>query len=179
MNQLDRKERIIEMLMQSDECITASELASCFGVTRQIIVSDVALLRANGKRIVATQKGYTIEKQAQNPKGTAKVIVCRHTTEQIREELYTVVDNGGSVLNVMVDHPIYGEISADLNISSRYDADQFMSKAEKSNARQLSDLTDGYHYHTIMVPDEAAFLRIKSILLSKGILQKDLQLLQK
>lgn len=173
MNQLDRKDEIIKLLSQSDECITASKLASHFGVTRQIIVSDVALLRANGKKIISTQKGYTIEKEAQALKGTVKVIACKHTLEQIQEEFYAVVDNGGTIMNVMVEHPIYGEISADLNISSRYDADEFMSKAKKSNANQLSDLTCGYHYHTITVPNEDAFLRIKSALISKGILKED------
>ena len=173
MKQPDRKEEILNLLSQSDECITASKLASHFGVTRQVIVSDVALLRANGKNILATQKGYTIDKDNKVLKGTIKVIACKHTLDEVRQEFYAVVDNGGTVLDVMVEHPIYGELSAKLNITSRYEADEFMDKAISSHANQLSDLTDGYHYHTITVPDEAAFKRIEKALESLGILQKD------
>ena len=174
MKQLDRKEEIFNLLSQSKECITASRLASHFGVTRQVIVSDVALLRANGKRILATQKGYTIDAEDKVLKGTIKVIACKHTLDEVRQEFYTIVDNGGTVIDVTVEHPIYGELSAKLNINSRYEADEFMDKAAASHANQLSDLTDGYHYHTISVPDEKAFGRIEKALSDLGILQKDI-----
>ena len=97
-------------------------------------------------------------------------IACRHRINRIRDEFYAVVDNGGSVLSVVVEHPLYGQISADLNIRSRYDADEFIAKAKHSNANPLCDLTDGFHFHMIRVPDKAAFQRITDALDRLGIL---------
>lgn len=168
MNTTLRREKIAEILDTSTEYVSASKLTEVFGVSRQIIVSDIALLRANGKNIIATQRGYIIEKGTDLGKATA--IICRHTKEQIREELYAIVDGGGIVSNVIVEHPLYGQISADLKISSRFDADEFVEKAQAFNASQLSDLTDGVHIHTIRVPSQKALDKILLDLNQKGIL---------
>ena len=54
----ERREAIWRLLQQSSTVINASTLATRFGVTRQIIVSDIALLRANGRPIAAERRGY-------------------------------------------------------------------------------------------------------------------------
>ena len=168
MNYTERRSCILEYLKKSETSIPASRLAEMFGVTRQIIVSDIALLRAKGNNIISTQRGYMIQREEMS--GVLETISCRHKKEQISDEFYAIVDNGGSVLNVIIEHPVYGQISAELNISSRYDADEFVKKTDTSKANQLSDITGGLHYHTIRVPDADALERIISTLRENGIL---------
>lgn len=165
-----RRQKILELLENSKEIINASTMAEKFGVTRQIIVSDIALLRANGHKIISEKRGYFLEREANY--GVKKVIICKHDGNEVLDEFYTVVDNGGRFLNVIVEHPIYGQITAELNIASRYDGEEFVKSVKESNASQLSDLTNGIHYHTILCPDEDAFDRIIKGLKEKGILQE-------
>lgn len=171
MNQTQRRSKILEILNNADISISASKLASEFGVTRQIIVSDIAILRANGNKIIATQRGYAIERAEDNV--LVESVVCRHSAEDTLTEFYTIVDNGGCVDNVIVEHPIYGQISAELNIKSRYDADEFVRSAKKTNASQLCDLTGGLHIHMIRVPDKDAYMRIIKGLAQAGILENE------
>lgn len=158
MNYQLRRSEILRMLTQSEEYINAAQFAEHFGVTRQIIVSDVALLRANGHPIQATRKGYRLENRV--PEENLCSIVCRHRNDQVLDEFFTVVDNGGSIASVVIEHPIYGQLSADLNICSRYDAHEFVQRQQETNASQLSDLTGGLHIHMIRVPDEETYRRI-------------------
>lgn len=168
MNQTERRSRILDILGDADTSISASKLAAEFGVTRQIIVSDIAILRANGHKIIATQRGYVIEKSEDD--SIVESIVCRHSAEDTLQEFYIIIDNGGCIDNVIVEHPIYGQISADLNIRSRYDADEFVRIAKATNATQLCDLTGGLHIHMIRVPDKDAYVRIINGLEQAGIL---------
>lgn len=165
-----RRENILAELKQATGPINATKLAEMNGVTRQIIVADIALLRASGYNIRAEHKGYVLDR---NSDETRKQIVCRHTKEGVADEFYTIVDNGGKVLDIQVEHSIYGIISADLSIASRYDADQFIEEVSKTGAAQLSDLTGGIHVHTIAVKDEATYERICKKLTELGILIND------
>ena len=164
-----RREAILKHLQSTNETVTATTFAEQFGVTRQIIVSDIALLRANGNKIISEKHGYFLEKEDDG--GIKDIIICKHNSEKMLEELYAVVDNGGKLLNVIIEHPIYGQITGDLRISSRYDANEFAKNVAESNASQLCDLTNGVHYHTILCPDEDALLRIKNDLKKLDILQ--------
>lgn len=166
-----RRNEILHMLGESEAYISASQLAQHFGVTRQIIVSDVALLRANGHRIQATRKGYCLEKA--EPAENLKSIVCRHRGDQVLDEFYTIVDNGGSIASVVVEHPIYGQLSADLNIRSRYDAQEFVQRQQETNASQLCDLTGGLHIHMLRVPNEETYIRIVNGLKQLDILVEE------
>ena len=140
------------------------------GVTRQIIVADIALLRAAGNNIRAEHRGYVLDRTIGEIR---KKIVCKHPKENVVDEFYAIVDNGGKVIDVQVEHSIYGVISADMSISSRFDADEFVRNVSESGAAQLSDLTGGVHVHTIGVKDEVTFDRICSKLDELGILIKD------
>lgn len=170
MDHIVRREEILRSLKDSNEYISASRFAERFGVTRQVIVSDIALLRANGHCIAASRYGYRMESADAD---SLESIVCRHRSDQVLEEFYAVVDNGGSVVSVVVEHPVYGEISAQLGIHSRYDAQEFVSRMQSTNAAQLSDLSGGLHVHTITVPDPAAYGRIIAQLRRLGILAED------
>lgn len=170
MNSTQRRARILEILKEQTSCINASRLAAEFGVTRQIIVSDVALLRAHGHPIIADRRGYYLEKP--QPEGTFETVICKHSADQVLDEFYAVVDNGATVLNVLIEHPIYGQISAELNIASRFDAEEFVEKVQKSHAAQLCDLTGGVHIHTLRASDPAAFARIRARLAELGILME-------
>lgn len=163
-----RRAQIIKELTCSSEPVSATRLANRFGVTRQIIVSDIALLRASGKQIRSEHKGYTIDRL--KPSDCIRKVVCRHTKAQVSDEFYAVVDNGGKVLDVEVEHSIYGLISAELNIASRYDADDFVERISVESTAQLSDLTGGVHIHTLSANDEAALERIVNKLSELGIL---------
>lgn len=165
-----RRQNILEELNQATGPVNATKLAEMNGVTRQIIVADIALLRAAGNNIRAEHRGYVLDKVLDDMR---KKIVCKHSKDGITEELYTVVDNGGKILDVQVEHSLYGVISADMSISSRYEADEFVREAKQAGATPLSDLTGGVHVHTISVKDEAAFQRICKRLSELGILVQD------
>ena len=167
MNSQQRRNLIIERLRQSEEPISASRFANDFAVTRQIIVADIALLRAAGYSISAVNKGYVLNFIDEK---NVKRIAVKHDKDQVLSELYAIVDNGGKVLDVIVEHSIYGRISVELNISSRYDAEEFVKKIDLTNANPLSLLTEGVHIHTIVVADDNAFNRIKEKLIALGIL---------
>jgi transcriptional regulator of NAD metabolism len=158
MNNEQRRIEILSALKESVLPISASAFAKDFSVTRQIIVADIALLRASGYPIRAEHKGYVLEKVESNE--IRKRIVVKHGAKELTGELYAVVDNGGRVIDVIVEHSIYGKISAELNLSSRYEIDLFVKKVADENITPLSLLTDGLHIHTIAVKDLDSYERI-------------------
>ncbi len=168
MNGKERRDQILQTLKEAKSAVSATVLADKFGVTRQIVVADIALLRATGLGIKAEHRGYVLEKKQNS--GVEHKIVCKHDKDGILDEFYAVVDNGGVILDIIVEHSIYGQISAGLNVASRYDADEFAKKIEESEASQLSDLTGGVHIHTIQVRDNAAYDRIVAQLKKLGTL---------
>ncbi|NLY67169.1 MAG: transcription repressor NadR [Tissierellia bacterium] len=166
----ERRERILELLKNSKEPITGAELSKKYNVTRQVIVQDIALLRARGEDILATPQGYLIP-QVKMKDTLIKKIVCKHNEyDEIEDELKTIVDLGGKIIDVIVDHPLYGEITGNLDISSRLDVDRFMDKLKITKAEPLSTLTEGVHIHTIEVENEKIFQLIKETLKEKGYL---------
>ena len=166
-----RRKKILEFLTSSEGPQSASKIASMFDVTRQIIVSDIALLRAQGHPIRAEHRGYVINKVESSL--LTKRIICKHDVGGTLDEFYAIVDNGGKVYDVIIDHDLYGEIEGQLGIESRLDAEEFMEQMTKSKSIPLSALTDGVHIHTIGVKNEAAFERIKKLLTEKGILMEE------
>ena len=165
-----RRQNILAELNDATAPINATKLAEMNGVTRQIIVADIALLRAAGNNIRAEHRGYVLDRTIGEIR---KKIVCRHSKEGVVDEFYTIVDNGGKIIDVQVEHSIYGVISANMSISSRFEADEFVRNVNESGATQLSDLTGGIHVHTIGVKDEVTFERICAKLDELGILVKD------
>ena len=168
MNAAERRTKITHLLAQANGPLSATALAAQCGVSRQIIVGDVALLRAGGLAVLATPRGYILENTSA-PTCAERHIVSHHDNSML-EELYTVVDLGGAVIDVTVEHAVYGQICAPLHIFSRYDADAFNEKIQQSGSRPLSNLTGGIHLHTISCPDETAFQRVQTALEQLGVL---------
>lgn len=162
----ERRAAISKMLSEAKEAVVARTLASKFAVSRQVIVGDIALLRASGEDIISTPKGY-LKQNAINI-GVSRSIVCQHRPEDTIDELYTVVDLGGEVVDVTVEHPVYGLIKGNLMISSRLEADEFNAEIEKNPSALLSTLTNGLHTHTIKAPSEERLDQIVSALKEKG-----------
>ncbi len=168
MNTQQRRDAILQLIQQGEAPISAGTLAKQFHVSRQLIVGDIALLRAKGCQIIATPRGYLYEQREQDQ--TMKTIAVCHRSEELSDEIYTIVDLGGALIDVIVEHPLYGELRGSLHIYSRYDADQFFNKLADKKAVPLSALTDGIHLHTIRVHDEACYERILDALRKKGYL---------
>jgi uncharacterized protein len=167
----DRRNEIIKILEASDQAVNATQLAEQFSVSRQIIVGDIALIRAKGIEVIATPRGYLSGKalKGEDKSFTAKV-ACLHSEAEVETELTIVVDNGGEVVDVQVEHPLYGTITGELHIGSRHDVADFMKKVAAKEVTMLSSLTGGVHIHTIACKDEAALVRIKHELKQAGIL---------
>lgn len=162
----DRKEIILARLSGCDQPISASAFAKELGVSRQIIVGDIALLRALGSDIVATPRGYILE----NSTSSKYTVACRHSKEQLLDELYTVVDCGCGFIDVIVEHGIYGQIVGNLHIFSRSDADNFMAKMEAHQTEPLCTITGDLHLHTLSCPSPEHFEAAKNKLRQKGYL---------
>lgn len=162
-----RRKALISSISDSPVPVSASALAAQFSVSRQVIVGDIALLRASGADISATPRGYVISRAQQ---GQLYTLACIHGFEDTAKELNIMVDNGCTVVDVIVEHPIYGQISGQLDITSRYDAAQFVEKLSTEDAPPLSSLTGGVHLHTLICPDEAAYLRVRSELAKEKLL---------
>ena len=167
MKSSERRDRIRDLLEHSDQPVSASAIAEKFHVSRQIIVGDVALLRAAGAGITATPRGYVMQKALG---GLLRQVACRHDAAHMGSELNAMVDQGCTVLDVIVDHPVYGQLTGSLQLSSRYDVQQFLDRCARSDARPLSELTEGIHLHTLSCPDEAAYARIQTALRHLGVL---------
>lgn len=166
MTSAERREAILLLLQQSTVPVNATALADRFSVSRQVVVGDVALLRAAGADVFATPRGYVM---AHHSGGLLRTVACRHGLEQMAGELETMVDEGCEVIDVIVEHPVYGQLTGQLNLSSRHDVSLLMERLNQKGTKLLSDLTGGIHLHTLRCPDEAAYERVCKRLQSLGI----------
>lgn len=164
-----RRERILQILAMSNKAISASKLAEQLEVSRQIIVGDIALLRAANQDILSTPRGYLLSENLISQQYKGKIVCC-HGPEDTEVELSLIVGLGGMVQDVEVEHPIYGMITAALNIQTLEDVHDFMEKLKSSKANLLSSLTQGIHLHTIACPTKESFEQIKVMLEKKGFL---------
>ena len=170
MEAASRRQAILDRLRTADRPVSASALAAGLNVSRQIIVGDIALLRAGGAEISATPRGYVLPRATD---GITRTIACRHTLAQTGQELDILVDNGCTVLDVIVEHPVYGQLTGQLQISSRYDVEQFLARIRDSDAAPLSMLTGGLHLHTLCCAHEDAYTRACAALKAAGLLLDD------
>ena len=164
-----RRNKVLSMIKGSDSALSASFLAKELNVSRQVIVGDVALLRAEGQEIIATARGYIFQNVAKKNLYTRK-IACQHTPEQTIDELYLLVDLGVCVDNVIIEHEVYGELTGYLGIESRADADLFIKKLETSKSRLLSELTMGIHLHTVRCQSKEHFNVLMDVMKKGGYL---------
>ena len=172
MDTKSRRQQVLQLLKNTKGPVTGSNLAKRFNVSRQIIVGDISVLRAGGITIYATPQGYVLPEEA-NRDVVVATITCQHDNASMLQELETVVDNGGFVRDVIVEHPLYGEIRADLMLGSRHDVQEFYNSMLQCEAKHLSLITNGVHLHTIEVPSEAHLQRIRQQLKALGVLAEE------
>ena len=165
----ERREKIINTLKDAGQPVTGTALAKELGVSRQVIVGDIAILRAAGADIYATPQGYIVFTSAA-PMAVKTKLACRHDRGRMEEELAVIIDNGGRVLDVSVEHPVYGEIRANLMLASRRDLSEFLEKSAISGAAPLSVVTGGVHLHTVEAPSTEIIDKIRYELKAIGIL---------
>lgn len=165
-----RRKKILSLLRESCVPLSGSALGEETGVSRQIIVQDIALLRGEGNSIVATTKGYTLNEEKQ----TIRLFKMYHTDAQTEEELTSIIDMGGSVLDVMVNHRVYGKMTASLNINNRRDIKLFMEQLKTGKSTPLLNVTAGYHFHHITADSEEILDEIEKMLEHKNLLAERL-----
>ena len=163
----ERRKQILEILRKSTEPVSGATLSRLLGVSRQIVVSDVALIRAVNKNIMATNKGYILYDQKEDNL-IHRTVCVKHSNEEMEDELNTIVDFGGRVSDVVVDHEIYGQITVDLIINNRLDVMEFIKKVKQFESAPLNALTNGVHYHTITADSEEALNAVCDALKRKG-----------
>lgn len=145
MKAAERRAAIANFLLSEDKAVSGSELSERFGVSRQIIVQDITVLKGSGYDILSTHNGYIIQKSPLKE----RVFKLHHTTEQTEDELNLIVALGGTVVDVFVWHKVYGKMVAPLNIFSTLHVKQFIEGVRSGKSSELMNITDGYHYHTV------------------------------
>ena len=160
----DRRKAIVNLLLSSTEAIPGGKLSEEFGVSRQIIVQDITVLKGLGYEILSTHNGYIIQKSPLKE----CVFKVYHTTEQTEDELNTIVNLGGTVVDVFVWHKVYGKMTAPLNIFSSLHIKQFIEGVRSGKSSELMNITGGYHYHTVRADSEEVLDRIQSALEKRG-----------
>jgi len=163
MKAAERRKAIVNLLLSSREAVSGSALSEQFGVSRQIIVHDISVLKGSGYEILSTHNGYMLQKSPL----IERVFKVHHTTEQTEDELNLIVDLGGTVVDVYVWHKVYGKMSAPLNIFSRLHVKQFIEGVRTGKSSELMNITGGYHYHTVRADSEEVLDKITKALVQK------------
>ncbi len=164
----ERRKLILQTIIDSKNPVSGAALAKKFEVSRQVIVQDIALIRANGKNVMSTNRGYVLEDSDKS----SRVFKVIHTDEQTEDELNLFVDYGGRVIDVFVYHKVYGVVSAEMNIKTRMDVKKYMESLETGSSSLLKNVTSGYHYHTIEAESVDILDDIQEALWKKGYLAK-------
>ncbi|MCD7729478.1 MAG: transcription repressor NadR [Clostridia bacterium] len=161
-----RREEILAIIGNSDNPLTANVLAEKFNVSRQVIVQDIAILRANGVDVIATNRGYLINTKT----AATRVFKCRHSFEEILDEGFLVIELGGRIEDIFVNHRVYGRISARLELYNRTHVEELYRSLVSGASKPLMAVTDGYHYHTVTADSEQTLDKIAEALREKGFL---------
>lgn len=164
-----RRSELIKILRESNGPVSGSRLSKTLGVSRQVIVQDVALLRAANVNVFATPKGYVLYERP-DVERCRRTFMVKHDRDQIVEELTLIVDNGGKVLNIVVPHDVYGQIQADLIIETRADVASFYKKIKNSKDGPLSAITGGVHIHLVEAASEKILDNIARDLADAGLM---------
>lgn len=168
MNGEERRRKILHIIAKSEAPVSGQDLAKQLEVSRQVIVQDIALIRANGTDIISTNRGYI----CRDGNISSRVFKVTHTDEQVEEELSLIVDFGGRIEDVFVYHKIYGIVRATMNVKSRKDISEYMQKLISGKSSLLKNITSGYHYHTVYADSEESLDVIQNELAKKGFLAR-------
>jgi len=164
----ERRNLILQTIIDSKTPVSGTALAGKFNVSRQVIVQDIALIRANGKNVVSTNRGYILD----DTDALRRVFKVIHSDEETEDELNLFVDHGAKVIDVFVYHKVYGVVSAEMNIKSRMDVKKYMESLKSGSSSLLKNVTSGYHYHTVEAESVEILDEIQECLWEKGYLAK-------
>lgn len=170
MKAAERRKAIVNLLLSSTQAISGGKLSEEFGVSRQIIVQDITVLKGSGYDILSTHSGYIIQKSPLKE----RVFKVYHTTERTEDELATIVNLGGTVVDVFVWHKVYGKMTAPLNIFSSLHIKQFIEGVRSGKSIELMNITGGYHYHTIRAESEPILDEIEQALKAKNYIAPEI-----
>ena len=162
----ERRKEIVALLFANDSPVSGRVLSEKFGASRQIIVQDIAILKAEGHDIISTNRGYVLKSSP----AIERVFKLRHTSDQTADELTCIVDLGGTVVDVFVWHKVYGKIAAKMNIFSRLGVEHFMEGIKSGKSTELMNITSGYHYHTVRAESQQVLDDIANALEQRGYL---------
>ena len=168
----ERRAFLIDLLKSERAAITGTDLAKRSNVSRQVIVNDMALLKARNEPIIATSQGYLYFVQPQEEVFECQ-IASQHSADQTEEELILLVDAGVTVKDVTIVHPVYGDLTASIMVSSRFDVAQFLQRMTETAALPLLELTEGAHLHTLSADSAAKLKAAKQQLRKHGFLVED------
>lgn len=164
----ERRQEILKLMGQADGPVSGERLAKLLGVSRQVIVQDIALLRAADYEIIATNRGYVCASLAD----VSRIFHVNHNTDEIMEELNIIVDIGGTAVDVFVEHDPYGELRARLDVHTRREVREFVESINSGNSSPLLTITCGDHYHTVRAASEKLLDEIEEELERRGFLRK-------
>lgn len=162
----ERRDAMIEMIRNSEKPVSGTALAKEFAVSRQVIVQDIALIRAAGYEVLSTHRGYLLGQK----NSVTRIFKVSHTDEEIADELNLIVDLGGKVQDVQVNHKVYGRMKADLGIHSRKQVQDFVEEIRSGKSSPLKNITSNYHYHTVEADSEEVLDLIGKELNKRGYL---------
>lgn len=162
----ERRQEILSLIGNAKSPIPANVLSEKFAVSRQVIVQDIALLRAHGYAVISTNKGYVLGGKVR----AERVFKCRHSLEEIVAEGNIIIENGGKVEDVFVNHRVYGRIAARLDLINKTHVEELYRSLVSGASKPLMSVTDGYHYHTVSADSESALDKIGQALRSCGYL---------
>ena len=166
MDGTERREKILKILRESDEPVSGGKFAKNFNVSRQVLVQDIALLRAKDHDIISTNKGYIL----QNEDRTSRVFKVKHTPDKMLDELNIIVDAGGKIEDEFVYHKMYGVIRVNMGVKSRLDAQKYVEEVNGDISLPLEMVTSGFHYHTVTADSEEILDVIQEELQKNGYL---------
>ena len=165
----ERREQIIRQIQESKAPVSGTKLASLYSVSRQVIVQDIALIRAAGYEIISTNRGYILNQ----PKTVCRIFKVQHTDEQLEEEINSIFYLGVWVDNVIIHHCVYGKMEAELALSSRRKVGAFMEDIRSGKSSPLKNITSNYHYHKVSADSEETLDLIEQELREKGFLVEE------
>lgn len=165
----ERRNDIINRIKSSAVPVSGKALAQAYEVSRQVIVQDIALIRASGHNIISTNRGYILNA----PHTVSRIFKVQHTDDELENELCSIVDYGGKIINVMINHRVYGHMEAELNITSRRKVMEFMEDIKSGKSSPLKNITSNYHYHKVEADSEETLDMIEEMLRRKGYLVKE------
>lgn len=168
----ERREKLLDWLKDTHQPLTGTELAERASVSRQVIVGDITILKAKGEPIIATSQGYIYMNQPVNFNRFQRIIACKHGPERAEEELLLLVNHGITVMDVKIEHSVYGDLTASIMVSSPKEVHDFIQKIQRTHSAYLSQLTEGIHLHTISAPSEDSLDTAEETLRKNGFLME-------